>query len=237
MTPSGKSHLRLTEHRLEIAENGITHSLLQSRAGTRPRRGELLEDPAKDHEGDLPVVSRFSARERGHLALEASRNEVHEDLPQDLLFLAGGSRERRINHEGVKLRMPPIETYANIEQLLDGFGEAQDACGVDCALRFGHFACVKCRQRAGDSFFIGEKLVERCRRYPRFLGNGVSGCLVIAQTAKDRGRGAEEIQPALLAARVTPAVGIEDGHRTIFAEEKQYKQKLASFLIYKYLLA
>ena len=42
---------------------------------------------------------------------------------------------------------------------------------------------------------------------------------------------------ALLATRIAFAVGIKDGHRMIFSDERESKQKLASFLECKYLLA
>ena len=59
---------------------------------------------------------------------------------------------------------------------------------------------------------------------------------MIAKAAEDRGCGAEEILLALLAARVTLAVWIEDGHRTILAEGKDTSKNLHHSQ-YKYLLA
>ena len=63
--PSVHSCFPLCEHRLEVAENGIVHRLLQARAGARRSAGELVKDSAEDQEGNLPVVGRFRARERG----------------------------------------------------------------------------------------------------------------------------------------------------------------------------
>jgi hypothetical protein len=62
---SGQRHFPLCDHWLEVAENGIAHSLLQARPDARPGSGELVEDSAEDHKGDLTVVGRFGARERG----------------------------------------------------------------------------------------------------------------------------------------------------------------------------
>ena len=55
----------LCVNRLEVAENGIAHSLLQARAGARRGSGELVENSTEDHKGDLTVVGRFGTRERG----------------------------------------------------------------------------------------------------------------------------------------------------------------------------
>jgi hypothetical protein len=80
----------LREHRLEVAENGVAHGLLKARAGAGRRSSQLFEDSAENHKRDLPVMGRFGTRERASLAPKTGRNEVHEDLAESLLFLAGG---------------------------------------------------------------------------------------------------------------------------------------------------
>ena len=51
----------MSEHWLEIAENGIPHGLLQARAGTRRCSDELVENPAENHQGDLSVMDCLGA--------------------------------------------------------------------------------------------------------------------------------------------------------------------------------
>ena len=134
--------------------------------------------------------------------------------------------------------MLPIKAHANIEQLLDGFCKVQDAFGVDRPFGFGHPACVDRGQRAGDGFLITEKLIQGGWGYARLLGDSIGRGFVIAQAAEDCGCRAKEILLALLAARVALAVGIEDGHRMIFAEKSKNPSKnLHPFPEYKYLLA
>src|ERR1700730_15739346 len=115
--------------------------------------------------------------------------------------------------------MLPVETHAHIDQFTDGFCEAQHAFGVDCAFCLGHFARVHRGERAGDGFFVGEKLVKSSWRYARFRGDRVCGGLVVTKTTEDCGSGAEESLLALLATSVALAVRIKDGNKRIFEEK------------------
>lgn len=66
------------------------HGLPETRAGAVRGGGEFVEDSAKDHQSDLPVVVCRSTRERGQFAAEALRDEVDEGLSESLLFIASG---------------------------------------------------------------------------------------------------------------------------------------------------
>jgi hypothetical protein len=59
------ARFRFRQYWRQVAENGITHRLLQARTGVRRGDGQLVEDSAEDHEGYLPMVDRFGARESG----------------------------------------------------------------------------------------------------------------------------------------------------------------------------
>ena len=202
------------------------HRQLQAWAGAPRGSSELVQDPAKDHQGHLPVVGRIGARERGSSEPEARCDEIDEDLPKGLLFFAGGGRERGVQHQGMEFRAPSVEVDADINQLMDGFCKAQGSFGVDRPFRFGHFARVVRGEFTGDGLLIGEKLVKGGRRHVRFRGDRVCGGFVVAKAAEDCGCGAEELLPALLPSRVALAVGIEDGHRPILAEGRDPSKNL-----------
>jgi hypothetical protein len=91
MLLTARVRFRFCEHRVEVAKNGIAHRLLQTRADARRGGSELVEDPAEDHEGYLPVVCSFGARKRRSLAPEAHHDEVDENLPKSMLVFPGGS--------------------------------------------------------------------------------------------------------------------------------------------------
>jgi hypothetical protein len=52
---------RFRENRAEVAKDGIAHRLVQAGAGARRGIRKLVENPAEDHKGYLPVVGRFGA--------------------------------------------------------------------------------------------------------------------------------------------------------------------------------
>lgn len=137
----------------------------------------------------------------------------------------------------MKLGMSPIEADADIEQFLNGLCEGEDTFGVDGALRFGHFACVLCGERAGDGFLIGKELVEGSGGNAGLGSNRIGGGLMVAKAAEDRSGGAEQIPLALLTSSIAPAIGIKDSHRVIFAEGVRTSKNLHPDRKYKYLLA
>lgn len=209
----------MLEDGLEVAEYGIAHRPLQARTDDW-RCCKALEDSAKDHESDLPVVARFGAREGGQLAAEAGGDEIDKDLAKGLLLFTSGGGKRRVHREGMELWMFSIEGYADVEQFPNGFSEGQDAIGVDGLFCFSHFARIIRGQGAGDGFLIRKKLIESGRRHACFRGDGVGGSLVIAEAAEDRSCCTEQILLLLLATRVAFTVGIEDRHTVILAERK-----------------